>query len=88
MTNEEAARHLLTYSTTIGSGQTTQAEHVKAKALAIKALEAQRSGAWEWDSYYGGFYRCSACGYEQGRKTKYCPECGARMTEVHDDDKV
>lgn len=56
-----------------------------AKALAIKALEAQRSGAWEWDSYYGGFYRCSVCGYEQGRKTKYCPECGARMTEVADD---
>jgi rubrerythrin len=56
-----------------------------AKALAIEALEAQRPGAWEWDSYYGGFYRCSACGYEQGRKTKYCPECGARMAEVTDD---
>ena len=58
-----------------------EAEIRKAKALAIKALEHQRAGSWEWDSFYGGFYRCSACGYEQGRKTNYCPECGAHMVE-------
>ena len=56
-----------------------------AKDLAIKALEAQRAGTWMYDSFYGGFYRCSVCGYDQGRKTKHCPQCGARMAEVTDD---
>ena len=58
-----------------------------AKDQAIKALEAQRLGVWEWDSYFGGFYRCSVCGHDQGSKTNYCPKCGARMTEVADADR-
>ena len=41
MTNEEAIRHLQTYSSTNGSGQTTQAEHEEAKRTAIKALSQQ-----------------------------------------------
>lgn len=36
---EEAIKHLETYSTTNGSGQTSQAQHEKAKRIAIKALE-------------------------------------------------
>ena len=45
MTNEEAIWHLQTYSTTNGSGQTTQAEHEEAKQIAIKALSQQTEDA-------------------------------------------
>lgn len=38
MTNKEAIKHLQTYSTTNGSGQTTQTEHEEAKRAAISAL--------------------------------------------------
>lgn len=41
MTREEAIKHLETYSTTNGSGQTTQAQHEEAKQMAIKALEQE-----------------------------------------------
>ena len=41
MTKAEAIRHLQTYSTTMGSGQTTDEEHNEAKRIAIKALEEQ-----------------------------------------------
>ena len=42
MTVNEAIRHLYTYSSTNGSGQTTQDQHEEAKRMAIKALEAQQ----------------------------------------------
>jgi len=42
MTKEEAIKHLHTYSSTNGSGQTTQDQHEEAKKLAIKALSEQR----------------------------------------------
>ena len=41
MTREEAIRHLNTYSTTNGSGQTSQAQHEEAKRMGIKALEQE-----------------------------------------------
>lgn len=41
MTREEAIRHLNTYSTTNGSGQTSQAQHEEAKRIGIKALEQE-----------------------------------------------
>lgn len=41
MTVEKAIWHLQTYSTTNGSGQTTQAEHEEAKRTVIKALSQQ-----------------------------------------------
>lgn len=41
MTREEAIKHLYTYSTTIGSGQTSQAQHEEAKRMAIKAIEKE-----------------------------------------------
>lgn len=41
MTREEAIKHLETYSTTNGSGQTTQAQHEEAKQMAIEALEQE-----------------------------------------------
>lgn len=39
MTKEEAIRHLETYSSTMGSGLTTQEQHEEAKRMAIEALE-------------------------------------------------
>ena len=41
MTREEAIKHMYTYSTTNGSGQTSQAQHEEAKRMAIKALEQE-----------------------------------------------
>ena len=41
MTKEEAIKHLHTYSSTNGSGLTTQDQHEEAKMIAIKALETQ-----------------------------------------------
>lgn len=38
MTKEEAVWHLSTWSTTHGSGQTTQDQHEEAKRIAIQAL--------------------------------------------------
>ncbi len=38
MTKEEAIRHLHTFSSTLGSGQTTQDQHEEAKRIAIQAL--------------------------------------------------
>ena len=42
MTIKEAIWHLGTYSSTNGSGQTTQDQHEEAKRMAINALTAQR----------------------------------------------
>ena len=41
MTKEEAIKHLHTYSSTNGSGLTTQDQHEEAKNIAIKALKTQ-----------------------------------------------
>lgn len=38
MTIEEALDHLYTYSSTLGSGQTTQAQHEEAKKVAIATM--------------------------------------------------
>lgn len=89
MTNEEAAEHLLTYSTTMGSGQTTDAQHNKAKRLAIKALKHEpKTGHWSIvsDGYRDGIYifECSECKAavwefkDAGSEWNYCPNCGSR----------
>ena len=38
MTIDEAVRHLDTYSSTMGSGQTTQEQHEDAKRVAIETM--------------------------------------------------
>ena len=38
MTIDEALRHLDTYSSTMGSGQTTQAQHEEAKRVSIDTM--------------------------------------------------
>ena len=53
MTREEAIRHLHTFSTTMGSGQTTDEQHKEAKNMAIKALSTgRREDATEEDYAY------------------------------------
>lgn len=91
MTREEAIRHLHTYSTTMGSGQTSDEQHNEAKRMAIQALSADKpQGKWlrisnDWiDGTCGARYfpiRCSVCGYStyDDDATNFCPNCGADM---------
>lgn len=89
MTKEEAIKHLHTYSSTNGSGQTTQEQHGEAKRMAIKALEQptiepeRKKGEWSikngelaiWDV-------CSECGrmvFHKAPFYNFCPNCGADM---------
>lgn len=85
MNREEAIKHLETYSTTNGSGQTTQAQHEEAKRMAIKALEQEPSdtvsrGAfeqvmWERDVAIG---QLKELGYELGQKIEPCDDLISR----------
>ena len=34
-----------------------------------------------WINPYGGNWHCDKCDHEQGRKSNFCPNCGARMIE-------
>jgi hypothetical protein len=34
-----------------------------------------------WIKPYGGNWHCDKCDYEQGRKSNFCPDCGAKMVE-------
>lgn len=85
MTCEEAIRHLHTYSSTNGSGQTTYQQHLEAKRLAIDALEKQkplRPGPDELDPINTNriIKPCGNCGEEL--KTvlwDYCPWCGQKI---------
>ena len=38
-----------------------------------------KHGRWEWIGGYGYQYRCSECIMCAERRTKYCPNCGAKM---------
>lgn len=44
-------------------------------------IDAVKYAHWEFIGGYGYQYRCSNCIYCAGRKTLYCPNCGAKMTE-------
>ena len=57
--------------------------------MAIKALEQEpKTGYWmHWISHYEedekvGWYECDRCHTERAFKTKFCPDCGAKMQEV------
>lgn len=45
MSVKEAIKHLHTWSTTMGSGQTTDEQHKEAKKIAIRHLEKDLAGA-------------------------------------------
>ena len=79
MNREEAIKHLETYSTTLGSGQTTQAQHEEAKRMAIKALEREQQK-------YTRPRHCDCCGVlltEDNNKCGYelCDECNERLEQ-------
>lgn len=58
----------------------------------IKSLpSAERRGRWEFNIDDEGWswdvpFKCTQCGEWNGRETPYCPNCGARMEEVIDED--
>lgn len=61
MTIEEAISHLDTYSSTMGSGQTTQAQHEEAKKVAIDTISECKKiiEAWKADTLTDGVsYDC------------------------------
>ena len=68
MTNKEAIRHLDTYSSTNGSGLTTQKQHEEAKRMAINALkkQIQKKPMIRIDVYNDNKNLCHL----------YCPTCG------------
>ena len=43
-------------------------------------------GRWRTIRNVSGFVACDKCGYWCGTKSKYCPDCGAKMDEeeLHD----
>lgn len=43
-----------------------------------------KKGKWEYIGGYGYQYRCSNCIMCAGKKTPYCPYCGARMERSED----
>jgi rubrerythrin len=59
-------------------------------ADAIEALQAQMPKRGEWkttrpDAPMFGFYYCSICGRKRtSPQDNYCPNCGAKMTEVRE----
>lgn len=80
MNREEAIKHLETYSTTNGSGQTTQAQHEEAKRMAIKALEREQQK-------YTRPRHCDCCGVlltEENNTCGYelCDECNERLEQM------
>lgn len=80
MNREEAIKHLETYSTTLGSGQTTQAQHEEAKRMAIKALEREQQK-------YTRPRHCDCCGVlltKENNKCGYelCDECNERLEQM------
>ena len=46
-------------------------------------LVEQKHGRWiHKDNFIGKYLMCSECSHVTGRKSNYCPNCGAKMDEV------
>jgi hypothetical protein len=41
--------------------------------------EIQELKIGHWIKPYGGNWHCDKCDHEQGRKSNFCPNCGANM---------
>ena len=76
MTREEALWHLDTYSSTLGSGQTTQEQHEEAKRIAIEALENAEQIRWERDT---AIQQLKDLGYGLGEKPRTDGDCIRRQ---------
>ena len=58
------------------------AEAVFDKLLKLPSVEPAKHGRWkEWEYERWGatYYQCSECGFEPDKKTRFCPNCGAKM---------
>lgn len=53
---------------------------------AIAESEPVKHGRWEWIGGYGYQYRCSECFLCAEHRTKYCPNCGAKMDTEEGED--
>ena len=86
MTNEEAIKELKDASDREFKYGDTRYHHdevmnrIDAFEFAIKALE-QESKTGHWIKMGEGFtpYECSECEAVEFKKSKYCPNCGAKM---------
>ena len=98
MTIDEAIKHLYTYSSTNGSGLTTDKQHNEAKRLGIQALEQQTPKMVNYiaHGYSNGELvydeaECPNCGnddFEYGLcswECKFCPECGQALKWKEDE---
>ena len=56
MTIDEALRHLSTYSSTMGSGQTTQAQHEESKRVAMDIMRKYQKITEIMSELNGDFY--------------------------------
>ena len=56
----------------------------------IEAADVQevRRGRWEPYLNEGLIVKCSVCGSRYAEPWHYCPNCGAKMDEVEDNDKT
>lgn len=46
-------------------------------------LIERKHGRWiHKDNFIGKYLMCSECSHVTGRKSNYCPNCGAKMDEV------
>ena len=54
-----------------------QAKLLKENISAESTSKAQ--GTWRTIGNISGFVACDKCGYWCGTKSKYCPNCGAKM---------
>ena len=86
MTREEAIEILKKYKDE--SEEDYWVKRAEALGMAIESLESQKTGHWiiyaeltgEWEGTKK--YACDKCGEKVGVfKSKYCPNCGARMEE-------
>lgn len=61
-----------------------QKRGIDAAICAIEDLpSAERRGRWVYNQNFAEPpFKCSSCGTAQGRLSRYCPDCGAKMDEV------
>jgi|LSQX01.3.fsa_nt_gb rubrerythrin len=52
-------------------------------APTIDAVPVVR-GEWKKDGEYPWLLNCSGCGYSTEHGTNYCPDCGAKADDNHD----
>ena len=60
---------------------TALAERVENQAKLLKENTPKAQSTWRTARNISGFVTCDKCGYWCRTKSKYCPDCGAKMDE-------